>query len=272
MGLSDQLTFYDLVGLIIPGGAIVAPVAWAVITLEWATWPALDPLTLGAAGLGAAYVLGHFSHLITRLPGLDAMIEGRGDGHPYEETLLDPDRVWSLEATITDKGQPNGARDSARLAPRGLSAVFYDRLVKALEQCLGYPPDLESRAGRKEAFGLCYAHVVQYGNPGRIQLFKGLSGFYRGMLTAAAVTVVVGLGTLAVLVTRSGAASLSELATWAALGLTLMGLLGTGLFLRGFHQMDKRFVLAVLRSFYVLSCANAMTPSRPQAVLEARQP
>ncbi len=263
MGLSDQLTFYDLVGLIIPGGAVLAPVAWAVLSLNWATWPAMDPLMLAGAALGAAYVLGHLAQLVTRLPGVDGFIEAHGSGHPYEETLLDPAlarRPAAGSGQAGDAGEADGADRADRAGDAGgLSPIFHERLAWGLENSLAFPPDLASPEGRREAFGLCYAHIVQFGNPGRIQLFKGLSGFYRGMLTAAVVTVAAGLTTMAVLVSRTPVAAGFTLG--AAVGLTLLGASGAILFLRGFHQMDRRFVLAVLRSFYVLACCGAATPS-----------
>lgn len=269
MGLSDQLTFYDLVGLIIPGGAVLAPVAWALLTLGWVDWPSLDPLMLAGAGLGAAYVLGHLAQLITRLPRVDRLIEGR-DGHPYEETLLDPTttRAPSKEASLPGPGADESG-------PGGLSRAFHDRLSWGLERTLGIKPELATPAGRREAFGLCYAYVVQYGNPGRIQMFKGVSGFYRGMLTAATVTVIAGATAAGVLLGRTASEAGPGFALVAAAGLTVLGAVAAGLFVRGFHQMDRRFVLAVLRSFYVLACADrthgAAGAVTPRALLEPQE-
>lgn len=231
--MSDKFNFYDFVGYIIPGAAVLALIYWLYVGMFHQ--PAdltVDSLGDSIIFLAAAYFVGHVVQAISRAIG--KQLDLRAFGQQYSRQLLSADDHHFTDAFKAD-------------------------LVKALAQVFSLPAtspasaqDQQANAPdtRTDAFDLCYALIVQQSADAHTELFNGIYGLLRGMFMALCLAIPVAI---AVIVRNVVAGDRFQ---WGlGIAVLIAALLALGPVIRRAKSFSEQFAESVYLSFYAWYCA-----------------
>jgi hypothetical protein len=158
----DKLTLYDYLGFILPGGIVIASVAYGFELATIRAAPSAEGLILLTA---AAFVVGHLNAAVANL--LQPLAWGQRPGARLSSTL----GVFGKSGTYSEEAQQRIEEDFASLYPQGV--------------------DFQQR------FNLGYTRLRQEGLDTGAQIMNQQIGFYRNMAASTLTAmVIVGVATL----------------------------------------------------------------------------
>jgi hypothetical protein len=238
--MADKLNFYDLVGLLIPGGMVLGFFYWFCVGFIGLSL-SLDAVGLGESILliGIAYLAGHVVQALGNR-GEKGAQEKQGGGLPSALLMRDEDEHYSAE--------------------------FKQQFKSAAEKTFGLPYQVEEGAGekaaqtrRRELFDLCYTLLVQEDAAKHVEIFNGTYSLIRGAISALWVGVAVSLLILLKEVGLFFGWLQGIIPGWSydwaqlisgALGL-ILSFFAQRLLKERFERFGRRFADGVYRSFYV---------------------
>lgn len=237
--MSDKFNFYDFVGYIIPGAAVLALIYWLYVGLfHQPADLAVDSLGDSIIFLAAAYFVGHVVQAISRAIG--SQLDLRAFGQQYSKQLL--------SATDTH-----------------FTPAFRADLIKAIAQVFSLPAaplasaqDQQANApdARADAFDLCYALIVQQSADAHTELFNGIYGLLRGMFVALCLAIPV-----AIAIIVRNVLSGDRLQWGLGIAVLVAALLALPPVISRAKSFSEQFAESVYRSFYAWYCAKQSSGS-----------
>ena len=167
----DKFNFYDFLGYLLPGAAVVLMVYWVGKLAFGIPFPVFQgDLATSFVFLGASYVAGH-------------LVQGLGS--IYERSLR-----------TTRNGRLLRLSEWLLLCPPGTYVPSQDQFTKGLIARIYTAADVVFKAKKDsdqegEIFEQAYALLVQKGLVQHVEVFLAMTGLARGMLAATGLAVVV---------------------------------------------------------------------------------
>lgn len=170
----DKFNFYDLLGYLLPGAAVVLTVYWVGKLAFEVPFPAFQgDLATSFVFLGGSYVAGH---LVQSL------------GSIYERRLK---RKWHGHLLRLSELLLLCPPEEFLPSPERFSEDLIGQIYLAANKVFKTERNKEQEA---EIFELAYALMVQKGFAQHTEIFQAIYGLARGMLVATAIGLLVALG------------------------------------------------------------------------------
>lgn len=243
--MGDKFNFYDFVGYVIPGAAMLALIYWLYVGLfDQPAGLTVDSLGESLIFLAAAYFVGHvvqaFGLIMTRRLGVRAFAE-----YDSEQLLRadDPHFTPAFRADLVT----------------AIARVF-DLTVTAPGSAQDQSPEISSaqaqmQAGR-DVFDLCYSLIVQEGADAHTELFNGIYGLLRGMFTVLCLAIPVAIA----IIIRNVLVG-DQLQWGLGIAVLVAAVLSLPPVIRRAGSFSELFATSVYRGFYAWYCAKRLDGS-----------
>lgn len=239
--MSDKFNFYDFVGYIIPGAAVLALIYWLYVGLfHQPADLAVDSLGDSIIFLAAAYFVGHVVQALSQVIARRLRVEAFAD--QYSEQLLSATDTHFTPAFRAD-------------LVKAITAVFYPPAApgaSAPSQTL----DISAPQARRDAFDLCYSLIVQQSADAHTELFNGIYGLLRGMFVALCLAILVAIA----IILRNALAG-NRLQWGLGIAVLVAALLALPPVISRAKSFSEQFAESVYRSFYAWYCAKQSSGS-----------
>ncbi|HEX6797129.1 MAG TPA: hypothetical protein VF116_05365 [Ktedonobacterales bacterium] len=174
--MGDKFNFYDFVGYIIPGAAVLALIYWLYVGMfHQPADLAVDSLGDSIIFLAAAYFAGHVVQALSR--PLAKRLAPKAFDEQYSKELLSAKNSHFTEVFKAD-------------LVKAIGQVF-NVSVTLSDDAQDRPSQSVAAETRAEAFALCYALIVQQSADTHTALFDGIYGLLRGMFMVLCLAIPV---------------------------------------------------------------------------------
>lgn len=244
--MGDKFNFYDFVGYVIPGAAMLALIYWLYVGLfDQPAGLTVDSLGESLIFLAAAYFVGHVAQalglIMTRRLGVRAFAEYdsqqllRADD-PHFTPAFRANLVTAIahvfNLTVASPGGASGQSPEILPAPA--------------------PAQARTQACR-DAFDLCYSLIVQEGADAHTELFNGIYGLLRGMFTVLCLAIPVAIA----IIIRNVLAR-DQLQWGLGIAVLVAAVLALPPVIRRAGSFSELFAVSVYRGFYAWYCAKRL--------------
>lgn len=232
--MSDKFNFYDFVGYIIPGAAVLALIYWLYVGFfHQPADLAVDSLGDSIIFLAAAYFAGHVVQALSR--AVAKRLAPKAFGEQYSKQLLSAKDHHFTDAFKADLVKAIAQVFSLSAAPPSTTQ--------------GQPPAIPPGTG-SDAFDLCYSLIVQQSADAHTELFNGIYGLLRGMFMALCLAIPVAIAIIVRNVLTGDRLQWGlGIAVLVAVGLALPPVISRG------KSFSEQFAESVYLSFYAWYCA-----------------